>query len=113
MHSAFYLRARVGETAHINMLTKQLENLEKYTQTAVKEEPTGMPPIQPPSFPMPPPQFPPPPPFSQPPPPIMYTGQALPAGYPPHMVQQQVLPPQQFMGQLNPQFQPGQQNNLS
>ena len=125
MHSAFYLRARVGETAHLNMLEKQLESLEKIIQTTVKTEPVGKPQYQAP-FQMPPmQQFPPPPPFSQPPP-MLYAGQpqqqpmmgvtqipAMPVGLPPHMMQQQSMQPQQFMSQHNPQFQPGQQNNLS
>lgn len=38
MHSAFYLRARVGEKSHVNMLNKQLENLEKIISTTVKIE---------------------------------------------------------------------------
>eukprot|EP01082_Thalassiosira_pseudonana_P004309 g4295.t1 g4295 contig15:735478-737560(-) len=33
MHSAFYLRARVGETSHVNMLNKQLESLQKIVAT--------------------------------------------------------------------------------
>mmetsp|Transcript_38888 Transcript_38888/g.93539 ORF Transcript_38888/g.93539 Transcript_38888/m.93539 type:complete len:567 (-) Transcript_38888:354-2054(-) len=125
MHSAFYLRARVGETAHLNMLEKQLESLGKIIQTTVKTEPVGKPQYQAP-FQMPPmQQFPPPPPFSQPPP-MLYAGQpqqqpmmgvtqipAMPVGLPPHMMQQQSMQPQQFMSQHNPQFQPGQQNNLS
>ena len=39
LHSAFYLRARVGEDNHVKMLTKQLENLEKIASTVVKQEP--------------------------------------------------------------------------
>ena len=39
MHSAFYLRARVGETSHVTMLNKQLENLEKFMSTTIKIEP--------------------------------------------------------------------------
>ncbi|KAK1741694.1 hypothetical protein QTG54_007267 [Skeletonema marinoi] len=39
LHSAFYLRARVGEENHVKMLTKQLENLQKIASTVVKSEP--------------------------------------------------------------------------
>ena len=145
MHSAFYLRARVGETSHVNMLNKQLESLERFIQTQVKTEPSLQPQFQTSHFqlPLPPPppmQFPQPPqndgtetsrlnPFPQPPP--MYAaGQipqpmqtmgvtTMPLGFQPQMMMQghQAIqmqqPQQQFMGQLNPQFQPtgGQQQN--
>ena len=127
MHSAFYLRARVGETSHVNMLNKQLESLEKFIQTQVKTEPTQQSqfqaaPFQLPLPPPPPMQFPQPPQFSQPPPmyaagqipqPIQTMGvTTMPLGFQPQMMMQQ--PQQQFMGQLNPQFQPtgsGQQQN--
>lgn len=39
LHSAFYLRARVGEENHVKMLTKQLESLQKIASTVVKPEP--------------------------------------------------------------------------
>jgi len=39
LHSAFYLRARVGEDNHVKMLTKQLESLQKIASTVVKPEP--------------------------------------------------------------------------
>jgi len=134
MHSAFYLRARVGETSHVNMLNKQLESLERFIQTQVKTEPTQQPQFQTAHFqlPLPPPPpmpFPQPPQFPQPPP--MYAaGQipqpmqtmgvtTMPLGFQPQMMmqRQQAIqmqqPQQQFMGQLNPQFQPtgGQQQN--
>ena len=38
MHSAFFLRARVGEASHANMLNKQLESLKKFISTTVKIE---------------------------------------------------------------------------
>ncbi|KAL7548607.1 hypothetical protein ACHAWF_011879 [Thalassiosira exigua] len=129
MHSAFYLRARVGETSHVNMLNKQLETLEKFLQTTVKSEPTPQPQFQPPFQMQQQPmqiQQPMMQPFNQPQ--MMYPGQtqqqpmmgvapmgyqAVPTGYPPQMMQaqQQAMQPQQFMGQL-PQFHPGHQNNL-
>ena len=108
MHSAFYLRARVGEASHDNMLKRQCESLEKFIRTTVKTEPaddqrpTSYAPIlmqqQPLIFqqPMMPPMF------SQPP--MMYPGtipmgfQQFQHGYP--MIQP---PPQQFLGQLNSQ----------
>ena len=34
LHSAFYLRARVGEENHVKMLTKQLESLEMLSSSA-------------------------------------------------------------------------------
>ena len=34
LHSAFYLRARVGEENHVKMLTKQLESLEKLSSAS-------------------------------------------------------------------------------
>ncbi|KAL7542774.1 hypothetical protein ACHAXR_012386 [Thalassiosira sp. AJA248-18] len=132
MHSAFYLRARVGEASHVNMLNKQLESLEKYIQTSVKNEPVEQPQYHPPfQVPQQPMQFQQPM-MGVPPPPMMYAGpppqmqpmmgvtpyQAMPMGFGQPMMQQQgqqiMQPPQQFMGQLNPpQFQPGQQNNVS
>jgi hypothetical protein len=39
LHSAFYLRARVGEDSHAKMLAKQLESLEKIASTVIKSEP--------------------------------------------------------------------------
>lgn len=118
LHSAFYLRARVGETSHVNMLNKQLESLEKYIETAVKNEPAEQPQFQvpfqmppPPQFQLPPPPFNPPPPMPQQQPMMGVTPfQGMPAGFPPQMMHQQgqqTMHPQQFMGQLNPQFQPG------
>lgn len=96
MHSAFYLRARVGEASHVNMLTKQLESLQTYISTAVKTEEQQ--PTQ--KFQAPPPQF------SQPPP--MYSAQ-IPqpmmgvtslGGFQPQTIQgQQAMQTQQFMGQ--------------
>eukprot|EP00804_Cyclotella_cryptica_P002614 CCRYP_010445-RB/>CCRYP_010445-RB protein AED:0.08 eAED:0.08 QI:943/1/1/1/1/1/3/463/401 len=89
MHSAFYLRARVGEASHTTMLNKQIESLEKITTTTVKVEPSIA--QYPPHFPVPPqplqfqqptlysvpaPVFPPPPPM------------------PPHMPGQQIYNPQ-------------------
>ncbi len=68
LHSAFYLRARVGEDNHVKMLSKQLESLKKIASTAIKAEPIQQPyqlqqhqfPYQqpPPNFPL-PPQMPP------------------------------------------------------
>ena len=129
MHSAFYLRARVGETSHVNMLKKQLESLEKLILTSVKNEPAEQPTYQAPfQMQQQPMQFQQPmmPQFSQQP--MMYTGQpqqqpmmgvtpmsyqSMPLGFQPQMMQQQgqhAMQPQQFLGQLNPQFQHGQQN---
>ncbi|KAL7468849.1 hypothetical protein ACHAXS_009090, partial [Conticribra weissflogii] len=85
MHSAFYLRERVGEVSHVNMLNKQLEKLEKIVPAPVKVEPIESQQQYPPHFPMqqihfqqpmvpqfsqPPPMFnaPPQPPISVPPP---------------------------------------------
>ncbi|KAL3773751.1 hypothetical protein ACHAW5_008185 [Stephanodiscus triporus] len=119
MHSAFYLRARVGETSHVNMLNKQLESLEKFIRTTVKTEPVDQQsnhaPIplqqQPLIFqqPMMPPMF------SQPP--MMYSGQSqqqpmiyqpIPMGFQQfHQGHPMMQPAQQFLGQLNTQ------NNLS
>jgi hypothetical protein len=68
MHSAFYLRARVGEASHMTMLNKQIESLEKIISTPVKIEPLphfpAPPQVQPPMpmFSVPPPVFPSPPP---------------------------------------------------
>ena len=76
MHSAFYLRARVGETSHVNMLKKQLESLEKLILTSVKNEPAEQPTYQAPfQMQQQPMQFQQPmmPQFSQQP--MMYTGQ--------------------------------------
>lgn len=39
LHSAFYLRARVGEDNHVKMLTKQLESLQKIASAAIKAKP--------------------------------------------------------------------------
>jgi hypothetical protein len=64
MHSAFYLRARVGEASHVKMLTKQIENLQAIISTAVKIEPVPqfpMPPHMPPAMYSMPPAFPAPP----------------------------------------------------
>ena len=128
MHSAFYLRARVGETSHVNMLNKQLESLQTFISTAVKQEPVD----QQPQFQAPfhlSPQFAQPPVFAQPP--QMYTGQiaqpmtgltpilqqaTMLPGYqqPQLMVQGQQLQPQQYLATstqpaLNQQqFNPGQ-----
>jgi hypothetical protein len=119
MHSAFYLRARVGETSHVNMLDKQLESLEKFIRTTVKTEPVDQQPNHAPiqlqqqplifQQPMMPPMF------SQPP--MMYSGQSQqqPMLYQPIPMSFQqfqqghpmMQPPQQFLGQLNTQ------NNLS
>mmetsp|Transcript_6641 Transcript_6641/g.13305 ORF Transcript_6641/g.13305 Transcript_6641/m.13305 type:complete len:617 (-) Transcript_6641:44-1894(-) len=70
MHSAFYLRARVGEVSHVNMLNKQLETLEKVVATQVKVEPIEAQPHYPSHFSMQQMQFQQPmvPQFSQPPP---------------------------------------------
>lgn len=126
MHSAFYLRAKVGETLHANMLNKQLESLEKFIKTAVKVETPEQPSFPVPAFPPPPQpmQFPPPPNMGIPPPPMMmYPGQiqqpqmmgvspyqqTMTMGMQQQMMQQQGqpgMPPQQYMG-LN--LQPGQQ----
>ena len=38
LHSAFFLRARVGEASHAIMLNKQLESLKKFISTTVKIE---------------------------------------------------------------------------
>lgn len=101
MHSAFYLRARVGETSHVNMLNKQLENLEKVMSTTIKIEPKEEQPLMPAPYHMQhqPIMFQQPmmqPIFTQPP--MMYTGQPqqqpviyqtpIPMGYPPQMMQQ-------------------------
>jgi len=128
MHSAFYLRARVGETSHVNMLNKQLESLQTFISTAVKQEPIE----QQPQFQAPfhlPPQFTQPPVFAQPP--QMYTGQiaqpmtglspilqqaTMLPGYqqPQLMVQGQQLQPQQYLATSTQpalsqqQFNPGQ-----
>ena len=128
MHSAFYLRARVGETSHVNMLNKQLESLQTFISTAVKQEPVD----QQPQFQAPfhlSPQFAQPPVFAQPP--QMYTGQIaqpmtgltpilqqatmLPGYQQPQLtLQGQQLQPQQYLATstqpaLNQQqFNPGQ-----
>ena len=39
LHSAFYLRDRVGEENHMKMITKQFENLQQIASTVIKEEP--------------------------------------------------------------------------
>jgi len=133
MHSAFYLRARVGETSHVNMLTKQRESLEKIIQTSAKnelvEEPKYQAPFQMQQQLMPPQpmqqqpmqqpmqfQQPMAPQFSQPPP-MMYAGQPQqppmmgappPMGYqamPTGFQPQMMMQPQQFPGQLNAHFQ--------
>jgi hypothetical protein len=110
MHSAFYLRARVGETSHVNMLKKQCESLEKFIRTTVKTEQVDD--LRPNYAPIPMQQQPlifqqpmMPPIFSQPP--MMYPG-ITPMGF--HQFQQghpMMQPPQQFLGQLN------SQNNLT
>lgn len=88
LHSAFFLRSRVGEAPHVNMLKGHLRALEK-------EQSSGPPPAvrrqqqQPP----PPPQYTPQP---QPPMPPQYGGYAPPMNYPPQQQQQQQqlpLPP--------------------
>jgi len=120
LHSAFYLRARVGEASHVNMINKQLESLEKFIRTSattepVVQRPNNAPiqmPLQPLMFQQP---MMPPPIFSQPP--MMYPGQPqqhpmmyqpIPPGFQQfqqgHLMMQ---PQQQFLGQLN------SQNNLS
>jgi hypothetical protein len=112
MHSAFYLRARVGETSHVTMLKKQCESLEKFIRTTVKTEAAD---DQRPSYaPIPMQQQPlmfqqpimPPPMFSQPP--MMYPG-AIPMGFQQFQQGYPMMqpPPQQFLGQLN------SQNNIS
>ena len=72
LHSAFYLRDRVGEDNHVNMLTKQLETIQKIASTAIKTEPMQQQfPAQPQMqfqqqqlpYHQPPPNFPPPPPM--------------------------------------------------
>lgn len=117
LHSAFYLRQRVGETSHVNMLNKQLESLEKFMSTTVKTESTERQQLElPPPPQYPPPPMMPPPQFAQPPlmmypqqQPMMTTtappGYQLPPGYP--QVQQTMQPQQFTLGQMN-QFQPGQ-----
>jgi hypothetical protein len=121
LHSVFYLRARVGEASHVNMINKQLESLEKFIRTSsattepVVQRPNNAPiqmPQQPLMFQQP---MMPPPIFSQPP--MMYPGQPqqqsmmyqpIPSGFQQfqqgHLIMQQH---QQFLGQLN------SQNNLS
>lgn len=69
LHSAFYLRDRVGEGNHVNMLTKQLETLQKIASTAIKTEPIQqqyqmqLQQQQQMQYQQPPPNFPPPPPM--------------------------------------------------
>jgi hypothetical protein len=112
LHSAFYLRARVGETSHVNMINKQIESLEKFIRTTATTDPVvqqpNHAPIQMLMFQQP---MMPPPIFSQPP--LMYPGQPQqqPMIYQPilpgfqqfqqgHLMMQ---PPQQFLGQLSSQ----------
>ena len=127
MHSAFYLRNRVGESSHVKMLNKQLESLKKNVPAAPKKESVEQPNFQAP-FPVQqlPLQFQQPmmPQFNQQP--IMYAGQtqqqpmmgvtpmgyqAMPVGYQPQIIPQQgqqAMQQQQFFG-----FQHGQPNKLS
>jgi len=129
MHSAFYLRTRVGESSHVNMLNKQLESLKKYVPTSLKKESVEQPKYQAPfqvqqlqQLPM---QFQQPmmPQFNQQP--MMYTdpsqqqpmmgvtsmGYQAAVNFQPQMMPQQgqqVMQQQQFPG-----FQHGQPNKLS
>ena len=114
LHSAFYLRAKVGEESHAKMLKNQVETLEKMVQSQ-PTKPVQLD-VQPPQFPAPPapqqqPHFPfqqpivqyqnvpdfsvPPPPFQQVVQPQMMMGQM---GY------QQMVPHQQQQGQHHQQF---------
>lgn len=42
MHSAFYLRDKVGEASHVNMLNKQLESLEKLVAQNTANRPAAV-----------------------------------------------------------------------
>jgi len=122
LHSAFYLRTKVGKTSHVNMLNKQLESLKKYVPAVPAsldktsfEQPKYQAPLQAQQLPM---QFQQTtmPQFSQQP--MMYTQQqpmigVTPMGYQamPQMIPQQgqhAMQQQQLLG-----FQHGQPNKLS